>query len=415
MLERKIYLEKISPFMQKPLVKVISGLRRSGKSTFMKILIENLKKKGVLQSNIIFISMELMEFEHLSDYKILYNYVKKKISRNKDIKYLFIDEVQEISGWEKAVNSIFAENLADIYLTGSNSRLFSSEFASLLTGRYIEIEMFPLGFAEFLQFRGKEISDDCEKEFEFYLKYGGLPGIHYLQFEDEVVFQYINSIFNTILLKDIVSRFNIREVFLLEKITAYIFDNCGSISSSKKIADYLKSQHIKTGIETVMNYIHYLQDAYLVYKSGRFDLKGKKHLELYEKYYSSDIGIRHSVLGYKKNDISGILENVVYLELLRRGYTVCTGKCGTLEVDFIAEKNGKIIYIQVAYLLASKETEDREFKPLEKINDNYPKVVLSMDKLWGNNRNGILRMSIIDFLLSQECSSTFSAGIFQPD
>ena len=399
MIARTRYFNKIEPFIGKPMIKVISGLRRCGKSTFMKMLIDHLIKKGTAENNIVYISMELMEFEFINDYKALYKHVKKVLPKNSKKKYLFVDEVQEIPSWEKAVNSIFAENLADIYITGSNSRLFSSEFATLLTGRYIEIPMFALGFNEFLQFRGT--ANEKEKEFELYLKYGGLPGIHNLNFEDEIVFQYINSIFNTILLKDIVARFSIRDISLLEKITAFVFDNCGSITSSKKIADYLKSQHIKTGVDTVQNYISYLRDAHLVYKMGRFDLKGKKHLELHEKYYTSDVGIRHSVLGYKKNDIAGLLENIVYLDLLRRGFTVSVGKFDDLEVDFVASRNDEIIYLQVTYLLASKEVEDREFKPLEKINDNYPKMVLSMDTIWGTNRNGIVRKNIIDFLLEE--------------
>jgi predicted AAA+ superfamily ATPase len=399
MIERTRYFNKIEPFIGKPMIKVISGLRRCGKSTFMKMLIDHLIKKGTSASNIIYISMELMEFEFINDYKALYKHVKSVLPKNSKKKYLFVDEVQEIPGWEKAVNSIYAENLADIYITGSNSRLFSSEFATLLTGRYIEIPMFTLGFNEFLQFRGT--GKEKEKEFELYLKYGGLPGIHNLDFEDEIVFQYINSIFNTILLKDIVARYSIRDISLLEKITAFVFDNCGSITSSKKIADYLKSQHIKTGVDTVQNYISYLRDAHLVYKMGRFDLKGKRHLELHEKYYTSDVGIRHSVLGYKKNDIAGLLENIVYLELLRRGFTVSVGKFDDLEVDFVASRNDEMIYLQVTYLIASKDVEDREFKPLEKINDNYPKMVLSMDTIWGTNRNGIVRRNIIDFLLDE--------------
>ena len=398
MIERKQYFEKITPFVNKPVIKIITGLRRCGKSTFLKMFIDRLLKESGKKKNIVYISMELMEFEFITDYKVLYDHIKKSISIGGE-NYIFIDEVQEINGWEKAVNSLLAENAGDIYLTGSNSRLLSSEFATLLTGRYVEIPMFPLSFKEFLLFRESKNKKNVEKEFELFLKFGGLPGIHYLELVDEVVFQYIKSIYSTILLKDIVSRHSIRDVFLLEKIAAFIFDNCGSITSSKKIADYLKSQRLKTGVDTVQNYIGYLNDAHLFSKSGRFDLKGKRHLELFEKYYSGDQGIRHSVLGYKKNDIAGILENVVYLELLRRGYTVSTGKYDDLEIDFVAEKNSVIKYIQVTYLLSSKETEDREFRPLEKIQDNYPKMVLSMDTVWGDNRNGIERKNIIDFLL----------------
>ncbi len=398
MIEREQYFEKITPFVNKPVIKIITGLRRCGKSTFLKMFIDRLFKESGKKKNIVYISMELMEFEFITDYKVLYDHIKKSISIGGE-NYIFIDEVQEINGWEKAVNSLLAENAGDIYLTGSNSRLLSSEFATLLTGRYVEIPMFPLSFKEFLLFRESKNKKNIEKEFELFLKFGGLPGIHYLELVDEVVFQYIKSIYSTILLKDIVSRHSIRDVFLLEKIAAFIFDNCGSITSSKKIADYLKSQRLKTGVDTVQNYIGYLNDAHLFSKSGRFDLKGKRYLELFEKYYSGDQGIRHSVLGYKKNDIAGILENVVYLELLRRGYTVSTGKYDDLEVDFVAEKNSVIKYIQVTYLLSSKETEDREFRPLEKIQDNYPKMVLSMDTVWGDNRNGIERKNIIDFLL----------------
>jgi len=398
-IERKQYIEKITPFINKPVIKVISGLRRCGKSTFMKMIIEKLMKDDVKKKNIVYVSMELMAFEFIRDHRLLYNHIKQNLAST-GTNYLFIDEVQEIPGWEKAVNSILAENLADIYITGSNSRLFSSEFATLLTGRYVEIPMFPLSFKEFLQFRKNKKNTDTEKEFELFLKYGGLPGIHYLELEDESVFQYISSIYNTILLKDVVKRYNIRDVFLLEKITSFIFDNCGSITSAKKIADYLKSQQIRSGIETVQNYISYLREAHLIIKSGRYDLKGKKHLELYEKYYTGDTGLRHSVLGYRKNDIGGLLENVVYLELLRRGYTVSTGKLDNLEVDFVAEKNNEVMYVQVAYLLSSEKTENREFRPLEKINDNYRKMVLSMDKIWGDNRNGVIRENIIDFLLN---------------
>jgi uncharacterized protein len=398
MIEREQYFEKITPFVNKPVIKIITGLRRCGKSTFLKMFIDRLLKESGKKKNIVYISMELMEFEFITDYKVLYDHIKKSISIGGE-NYIFIDEVQEINGWEKAVNSLLAENAGDIYLTGSNSRLLSSEFATLLTGRYVEIPMFPLSFKEFLLFRESKNKKNVEKEFELFLKFGGLPGIHYLELVEEVVFQYIKSIYSTILLKDIVSRHSIRDVFLLEKIAAFIFDNCGSITSSKKIADYLKSQRLKTGVDTVQNYIGYLNDAHLFSKAGRFDLKGKRHLELFEKYYSGDQGIRHSVLGYKKNDIAGILENVVYLELLRRGYTVSTGKYDDLEIDFVAEKNSVIKYIQVTYLLSSKETEDREFRPLEKIQDNYPKMVLSMDTVWGDNRNGIERKNIIDFLL----------------
>jgi uncharacterized protein len=398
---RESYLNNIEPFISKPVVKIISGMRRSGKSTLMKMLIDKLEKSGVNKSDIIYISKELMEFDFIKDYKTLYSYIKKTLPKNKNAKYLFIDEVQEIAGWEKAINSLLAEGAADIFLTGSNSRMMSDELATLLTGRYIVIPMHPLSFKEFLQFRKVKNEEQYEKEFGLYLKYGGLPGIHFLKLEDEIVFQYIESIFNTILLKDIVQRYQVRDVSLLERITKFIFDNSGSITTAKKISDYLKSQNISAGVQTVQNYISYIQEAFLINKAERYDIKGKRHLELYDKYYFNDSGIRHSLLKYRQDDISKLLENTVYLELIRRGYTVTFGKLDNLEVDFIAEKNSEKVYIQACYLLGSKETEDREFGSLEKIGDNYKKMVLSMDKFWGKDRNGIIRMNTIDFLLGE--------------
>ncbi len=398
---RESYLNNIEPFISKPVVKIISGMRRSGKSTLMKMLIDKLEKSGVNKSDIIYISKELMEFDFVKDYKTLYSYIKKTLPKNKNAKYLFIDEVQEIAGWEKAINSLLAEGAADIFLTGSNSRMMSDELATLLTGRYIVIPMHPLSFKEFLQFRHVKNEEQNEKEFGLYLKYGGLPGIHFLKLEDEIVFQYIESIFNTILLKDIVQRYQVRDVSLLERITKFIFDNSGSITTAKKISDYLKSQNISSGVQTVQNYISYIQEAFLINKAERYDIKGKRHLELYDKYYFNDSGIRHSLLKYRQDDISKLLENTVYLELIRRGYSLTFGKLDNLEVDFIAEKNSEKVYIQVCYLLSSKETEDREFGSLEKIGDNYKKMVLSMDKIWGSDRNGIIRMNIIDFLLGE--------------
>ncbi|NLF98070.1 MAG: ATP-binding protein [Candidatus Riflebacteria bacterium] len=402
MFQRRRYFDKIAPFIGKPVIKLITGIRRCGKSSFLKLLIEHLENTGTAAKNILYISMELMEFSFITDHKILYDYIAKKLARGKQKKYLFIDEVQEIPGWEKAVNSILAEDMADIYLTGSNCRLFASEFATLLTGRYIELAMFPLSFEEFLAFRQAQKPATVEDEFARYLKYGGLPGIHHLDLTDEVVFQYIDSIFNTILLKDVVSRYNIRDVFLLEKIAAFLFDNCGNLTSANKIADFLKSQKIKASVDTVHNYISYLVEAFLVYACGRYDLKGKRHLELSDKYYVADPGVRHATLGFRQNDIAGILENIVYIELLRRGYRVTTGRYDALEVDFVARRNDETLYVQVAYLLASEATEKREFRALEQIDDNFPKLVLSMDRVWGKGRNGIRRLYLPDFLLESQ-------------
>jgi predicted AAA+ superfamily ATPase len=399
MLNRKLYTERIKPFVNKPLVKVVSGVRRCGKSTLLKLLAEELRATGVPDENIISVNKELMEFDSIKDYKDLYKYIKNVPTTNGKNRYLFLDEPQEIDGWEKAVNSLLAEEFADIYITGSNSRMLSSELATLLSGRYVQASMLPLGFSEFLEFRNTRRTADLDYEFELFLKYGGLPGIHSLPLEDEIIFQFLNAIYNTVLVKDITTRHHVRDIAQFERITRYLFDNCGNITTAKKITDFFRSQAQRVSVDTVQNYMSFLQDAHLIYKCPRFDIKAKRHLELYEKYYASDLGIRHSVLGYKKNDVAGLLENVVFLELIRRGYRVSTGKVDNLEVDFVAEKDSERLYIQVCYLLASPETEEREFSSLEKIDDNYPKMVLSMDRHWGSNRNGIVRQHVLDFLL----------------
>jgi predicted AAA+ superfamily ATPase len=396
---RNLYLQRIQPFMNRPIVKVVTGVRRSGKSTFLKLVMQEIQNAGALEQDVIFVSKELVEFDSIKTHLDLHKYVTEKIGEGYRKKYLFLDEPQEIENWEKAVNSLLAEGSVDIFITGSNSRMLSSELATLLTGRQIVIPMFPLSFKEFLDFRNATETKNLDEEFALFLKYGGLPGIHCLPFEDEIIFQFLNAVYNTVLVKDVVTRHSIRDVHQFERITNYIFDNCGNITTAKKISDFLRSQRQTASVDTVLNYISFLQEAHLIYKCPRYDITGKKLLELHEKYYATDLGIRHSVLGFRPNDISKTLENVVFLELLRRGYLVTTGKVNEYEVDFVADKNGTRIYIQVCYMLASQETEDREFRPLERINDNYPKMVLSMDRHWGTNRSGISRRHIIDFLL----------------
>lgn len=398
-IKREDYIKQISTFIDKPVIKIIAGLRRSGKSTILKQLIAELNNRGVNKKNILFIDMESLSSDFIKDYKDLNKYVEKYFSQNKNKKlYLFIDEVQKIAEWEKTVNSLFKTDRYDIYLTGSNAYLLSSELATFLSGRYIEFPVYPLSFKEFLDFRGSK-KTSLKKEFELYRRYGGLPAIHQLELEDEYIYPYINSIYNTILLKDIVARNDIRNVSLLENITRFVFDNIGNNFSAKSIADYLKSQNIKIGTDTAVNYLRHLVSAYLLYKAMRFDIKGKKLLEINEKYFLGDIGIRHALLGYRELDISGILENIVYLELLRRGYKVNIGKLQNAEIDFIATKQNSLIYLQVAYLLASKDTIKREFESLLQIKDNYPKFVLSMDEDFGNDYKGIKRINIVNFLL----------------
>jgi predicted AAA+ superfamily ATPase len=401
MIKRDIYLNRIAPFIDRPVIKVITGIRRSGKSTFLKLQIKALEEKGVSPSNILYINKDSLKFDFIRTYSDLHLYVNKHLQSGKDKKYLFLDEVQEIEQWEKAVAGFFADETADMYITGSNATMLSSDLANLLTGRYIEIRMNTLVFSEFLKFRNKPESEK-EGEFSLFLKYGGFPGVHSMLLDDVVVGQYISAIYSTILLKDVVSGNQVRDVPLLERIAAYLADNCGNITTAKSISNYIRSQQLTCSADTVQNYLHWLSQAYLAHKVNRFDIKGKRQLELYDKYYLGDVGFIYALLGDKFQDISGKLENIVYLELISRGYRVHIGKLLECDIDFIAVKETKKLYIQVAYLLTDESVIRREFGVLESVKDNYPKIVLSMDKHFGSERNGIQWYNLIDFLLSSE-------------
>ena len=397
MYTRTIYVEKIKPFIDKPVVKVITGMRRSGKSYFVRQIINHLKNEGVEEASVLYINKESMEFDFIRNHVDLFEYIRNELSGITERRYLFIDEIQEIENWEKAVTSCFTEGRTDIYITGSNARLLSSEIATLISGRYVEFPIYTLSLNEFLQFRDDRRGSD-EEEFLNYLKFGGLPALHHFDLDEEVVYQYISAIYDTILLKDVVTKNNVRNIPLLENVTRYVFDNVGNIFSAKKISDYLKSQQIRVGMETVQNYLSYLVSSYALYRVPRFDIKGKRILEINEKYYLGDIGFKHALAGYREADVSGILENLVFLELKRRGFRVSVGKLGDTEVDFIAEKQNERLYIQVAYLLSHPETIEREFSPLRNIKDNYPKFVLSLDTALGDGIDGIRRMHLMEFL-----------------
>jgi uncharacterized protein len=400
-IKREKYLKRIRPFIDKPVIKVITGIRRCGKSTFLKILIDDLINNNINRKNIVFINKDSLEFDSINTYKDLNDYVLGKFKGIKGKKYLFIDEVQTIEKWEKAVAGFLADNIADIYVTGSNAGLLTSDLATLLTGRYIELKINTLVFTEFLEFRNKT-KKEKEEEFSLFLKFGGFPGIHQMELSDEVISQYISSIYSTILLKDVVARNQVRDVALLERIVRYIADNCGNITTAKSISKYIKSQHLSCSVDTIQNYIFWMTEAYIVFKAMRYDIKGKRQLELYEKYFLGDTGFIFSILGNKAADISGKLENIVYLELLSRGYSVNIGKLYDNEVDFIAVKNDKKIYIQVTYLLFDDTVIEREFGVLSSIKDNYTKIVLSLDKYFGAEKNGIIWYNLIDFLLMDE-------------
>jgi predicted AAA+ superfamily ATPase len=400
MIKREKYLNRIRPFIDKPVIKVITGIRRCGKSTFLKILIDDLISNITDRKNIVFINKDSLEFDNITTYNDLNDYVLEKFKGIKGSRYLFIDEVQMIEKWEKAIAGFFADNIADIYVTGSNASLLTSDLATLLTGRFVELKINTLVFSEFLKFRNKS-NKEKEEEFGLFLKYGGFPGIHQMEFNDEVISQYINSIYSTILLKDVVARNQVRDVALLERIVRYIADNCGNITTAKGISKYIKSQHLSCSVDTIHNYIFWLTDAYVAFKAMRYDIKGKRQLELYEKYFLGDTGFIFSILGNKTTDISGKLENIVYLELLSRGYNVSIGKLYDREVDFIAVKNDHKMYIQVTYLLYDEKVIEREFGVLSSLNDNYSKIVLSLDKYFGAERNGIKWYNLIDFLLME--------------
>lgn len=391
-------MDRIRPFIDKPVIKVITGLRRVGKSYFMRQIIDYLKEQGTGKEQIIYIDMESLDFDFISDYHHLDNFIKETNPLRGGKCYLFIDEVQEIAGWEKCITSYSGTGNYDIYLSGSNAALLSSELASLLSGRFIEFPIYSLSFTEFLDFMGEKKAN-AHAQFPIYLQYGGFPALPHFDLDKEVVYQYIGSLYNTILLKDVVKRYGVRNIALLENITKYVFSNIGNIFSAKKVSDYLKSQKMSIGVETVQNYLSYLCSTFALHKVQRYDIKGKRILELHEKYYLGDIGLRHALLGYSDADIAAMLENLVFLELKRRGYELFIGKFGTKEIDFIATKAEKRLYIQVAYLLASEQTIEREFSPLLSIKDNYPKYVLSMDTIFGSDYEGIKRLNLVDFLL----------------
>jgi len=395
-------MKKIRGFMNKPLIKVITGMRRSGKSMLLKLICGELSQKGVSECNIIYMNFESMQHADITEYHILYNIIKEKSDAAQGKLYILLDEIQDISGWEKAANSFLVDFDCDIYITGSNAKLLSSELATYIAGRYVEIKVYPLSFSEYLDFantNGNQISLSREQHFANYLRFGGMPGIHMMNWDQDLIYQYLADIYNSVLLKDVISRNNVRDTALLDKIILYLMDNIGNTFSAKTISNFLKNQGRKLSTETVYNYLRALESAFIIHKVQRYDIKGKRILETQEKYFFSDLGLRHAEMGYRENDIAGILENVVYLELLRRGYTVNIGKQDTKEVDFIATSRDGKLYVQVSYLLADESVTEREFSPLKAINDNYEKVVLSMDSLLDFNIDGIKRKNIIDFLL----------------
>lgn len=398
---RKLYERHLRPWIDKPVIKIITGMRRVGKSYLLRQLMDELRSMGVPEGNLHFVDKESVEYDAIANYRDLVDYLKRRTAKTGGTHYLLVDEVQEIEGWEKAVNSYLKEGHWDIYLTGSNAHLLSSELATYLAGRYVEIPVYPLSLPEFLQFNGWSEAE-AQQRFPTYLRYGGFPAIHQFVQSEDTIYQYINSLYDTIVLKDIVSRHSIRNVPLFQNISRFVFDNIGNTFSAKAVADYLKSQRLSITIDTVQNYLGFLTETFALNQVKRYDIRGKRNLEIHEKYYLGDIGLRNAVLGYGESAINGLLENLVYLELRRRGYQVAIGKYGEAEIDFIATKEREKRYYQVAYLLASEDTIRREFGVLEAVPDNYPKTVLSMDTLGPDNREGIRWRNLVLFLMGKE-------------
>ena len=404
MIKRNLYLEEIKKYINKPIIKVITGMRRSGKSMILKLIQEELQNIGIVKENIIYMNFESLTFMDIKDFEALYKHIIEKTSDKKEKIYILLDEIQEVKGWEKAINSFLVDLDVDIYITGSNANLLSSELATYIAGRYVEIKIYPLSFQEYIDFvseNNKENPLSLDEYFTQYLNFGGLPGIHIFNYNKEEIYQYLVDVYNSILLRDVIARNNIRDIELLERVVLYIMDNIGNTFSAKSISDFLKNQGRKLSVETIYNYLKALENAFIISKVQRYDIKGKNILETQEKYYLSDLGFRHAKLGYQSNDISGYLENIVFLELLRRKYKVNIGKQDNKEIDFVANLRDENLYLQVTYLLASLETIEREFSPLKSIKDNYPKMVLSMDSLPESNIEGIKRKRIIDFLLER--------------
>lgn len=401
MIRRENYLSKIRPFVDKnELIKVIVGVRRSGKSIMLELIKEELLEKGVSQEQIISVNFEDMTFSNLTVASALHDYLKEKINSIDGRAYLFLDEIQEVTDWEKCINSLRVNSNADIYITGSNAKMLSGEYATLLSGRYVEFTIYPFSFSEYCEARNfDEDKKSVSEYFVEYVKYGGLPFLATTSLDETAKMQYLKDIYASVVIKDIVKRNKLRDVDLLERIIAYVAANIGRTFSANSLAAYFKSERRTVAVDTIINYLNACEKAFLFYKVNRMDLVGKEILQINEKYYLADHGLRQATYGNNQRDIELILENIVCLELLRHGYKVTIGKNGNKEIDFVCDKAGKRIYVQVCYIIANEKTEQREFGAYDSIKDNYPKYVVSMDE-FDMSRNGIIHMNVRSFLLN---------------
>ena len=402
MIERPLYVDKIMAYVDTPFVKILTGVRRCGKSTILKMIMERLKtERNIPEDRIISCRFDSMEYEDMTA-KQIYTLLKEKLSPAGKT-YLFLDEVQEIKGWEKIVNSLASDFDVDLYITGSNSRMMSSEIATYLTGRYVSFRIFTLSFGEYLMFKSKFANvGEPKAELANYVRLGGFPATHLQAYSQDEIYTIVRDIYNSTIFSDIVKRNQVRKIDQLERVVKYTFSNVGNTFSAKSIADYLKSERRSLDNETVYSYLDKLEKAYLLHRCSRYDLQGKEILKTQEKFYLADVALRYSVLGYNADSVASSLENIVYLELCRRGYTVYVGKTSDGEIDFVAIRQNEKIYVQVTQEINSEKTEKREYNRLLEIPDNYPKFVLTTDEFAGGNYEGIKTMHIADFLLSAE-------------
>lgn len=402
MIDRPLYLDKIMPFVDTPFVKILTGVRRCGKSTILKMIIKKLREeKHVDDEQILSYRFDSMEYEDMTT-KELYLELKSKIIQSKKT-HLFLDEIQEIEGWEKVVNTLASDFDVDIYITGSNSRMMSSEISTYLTGRYITFHIYTLSFEEYLMFKKSYTTlKDLKQEFSQYVRLGGFPATHLQDYSQDEVYTIVKDIYNSTIFSDIVRRNQVKKIDQLERVVKYTFNNIGNTFSAKSISNYFKSEQRKIDNETVYSYLEKLQKAYILHKCSRYDLQGKDILKTQEKFYLADVSLRYSVLGYTVDSIAASLENIVYLELKRRGYDVYIGKIKDKEIDFVATKQNEKIYVQVTQEIKSEKTQKREYEQLLEIRDNYPKYVVMADNFAGGNYEGIKTMNIVDFLLSKE-------------
>ncbi len=397
-IERTEFLNKLKIYKDKQIIKVITGIRRCGKSTLMRMFMNYLLENGVDENQIIFLNFEDFDNYELLNPQNLHSYIKKHLVSEK-MTYVFLDEIQNVPDFQRVVDSLFLNPKIDIYMTGSNAYLLSGELATLLSGRYVTIEMLPLSFKEFVQALGTESNLSLSEKYKLYVQRSSFPYTLNLGEDINEVLDYLNGVYSSIVLKDVISRFKITDIKMLESVIRFVFDNIGNSLSSKRIADTMTSSGRKIDVKTVEKYITALQQSFIIYEAKRYDVKGKEYLKLMEKYYAVDIGLRFLLLGQKANDVGHILENVVYLELIRRGYKVFVGKVDDVEIDFVAQNYEGNLYIQVSATVRDKSTLERELKPLQIVKDNYPKLLLTLDDDPTVDFDGIKQINVLEWLL----------------